>query len=168
VKARRNGADQSNSVLIAREPFQGGAMIATQTWMTRKRKNIRSWRGPGRTNQSTRTGGSRKSGKRTERRVYIAKPPSQLSMPNQPQATIARRMAATLAPQTPKDARTKTGKGMPYLAPTCELRRSGTVTMALPRMTVRTAVVQWKPKTRPTLARLQEGMTTQVPTQKAR
>jgi len=68
----------------------------------------------------------------------------------------------------PKEARTKTGNGIPYLAPTWEFSRSGTVTMALPRMTVTTAVSQSKPNTSPTFARLQEGMTTAVPIHNAR
>ena len=40
-------------------------------------------------------------------------PPIQLWMPNQPQATMARRSAGMLAPRTPKLARTNTGNGMP-------------------------------------------------------
>src|SRR2546422_8642173 len=89
-------------------------------------------------------------------------------MPNHPQATIARSSAAMFAPQVPNDARTKTGNGMPYLAPTCEFNRSGIVTIALPRTTTRTDVSGSNPKTRPTFARLQDGMTTHRPTQKAR
>src|ERR687894_52669 len=38
-----------------------------------------------------------------------AAPPSQVCIPNHPQATRARAMAAKLAPLTPKDALTKTG-----------------------------------------------------------
>src|SRR5438105_13953755 len=35
-------------------------------------------------------------------------------MPNQPHATPARSSAATFAPNTPKEARAKTGYGIPY------------------------------------------------------
>ena len=72
------------------------------------------------------------------------------------------------APQVPKEARTKTGNGMPYLAPTCELSSSGTVTIALPRITTRIDVSGSNPKTSPMFARLHDGMTTQHPTQNAR
>src|SRR3712207_2675980 len=50
-------------------------------------------------------------------RASRAAPPSQVWMPNQPQATSALAIAAKLAPRTPKEARTKTGKGTPYLVP---------------------------------------------------
>ena len=53
-------------------------------------------------------------------------------MPNHPHATTARMMAGTFAPKTPYAARAKTGKGMPYLVPGCELRRMGTRTIVLP------------------------------------
>src|SRR5712692_4105852 len=43
--------------------------------------------------------------------VKIACPPIQVLMPNQPQATRARSTAGTLAPRTPNEARTNTGKG---------------------------------------------------------
>src|SRR5207247_11253189 len=89
-------------------------------------------------------------------------------MPNQPHATIPRSTAATFAPQVPKEARTKTGNGMPYFAPTCEFSSSGTVTMALPRTTTKMEVAGSKPKTSPIFARLHDGMTTQQPTQTAR
>src|SRR6266568_2645527 len=89
-------------------------------------------------------------------------------MPNQPHATIPRSTAATFAPQVPKDARTKTGNGMPYFAPTCEFRSNGTVTIALPRITTKIEVAGSKPKTSPMFARLHDGMTTQQPTQNAR
>src|SRR2546425_2095636 len=89
-------------------------------------------------------------------------------MPNQPQATKPRSSAATFAPYVPNEARTKTGNGIPYFAPTCELSSSGIVTMALPRTTTRIDVNGSKPKTRPMFARLHDGMTTQQPTQNAR
>ena len=72
MNASRKGADQSNITLIAREPFHGGAAIAIQTWITRNSANIDIWNGPGRTNQSTFTGGSLKPGKRIPTRTYIA------------------------------------------------------------------------------------------------
>ena len=43
----------------------------------------------------------------------MAWPPIHVWMPNHPQATSARSTAGTFAPRTPKDARTRTGKGMP-------------------------------------------------------
>ena len=48
---------------------------------------------------------------------YKAKPPIQVCIPNQPQATMARRIAGILAPLVPKLALAKTGNGIPYLAP---------------------------------------------------
>ena len=45
--------------------------------------------------------------------VWIAWPPIQVWMPNQPQATSPRRSAGTCAPCTPKEARASTGKGTP-------------------------------------------------------
>jgi hypothetical protein len=45
--------------------------------------------------------------------VWMACPPIQVWIPNQPQATIARRMAGTLDPAVPNEARARTGKGMP-------------------------------------------------------
>src|SRR5215207_8900010 len=68
--------------------------------------------------------------------VSSASAPIQVWMPNQPQATSARAIAATLAPRTPKLERTSTGNGMPYLVPGCELSRIGTSTIRLPSATV--------------------------------
>jgi hypothetical protein len=53
-------------------------------------------------------------------------------MPNQPQATSARRIAGTFAPLTPKLARQSTGNDTPYLVPACALRIIGTRTIELP------------------------------------
>src|SRR6188474_1815770 len=64
--------------------------------------------------------------------VLIAAPPIEHWMPNQPQATIARKMAATFAPAVPNDARATTGNGMPYFVPACALSRIGTSTITLP------------------------------------
>ena len=44
-------------------------------------------------------------GKNTPRILWIASPPIQVWMPNQPQATSARNSAGTLAPLVPKAAR---------------------------------------------------------------
>ncbi len=55
----------------------------------------------------------------------MAEPPIQVWMPNQPQATRARKTAGTFAPRTPKEARTKTGNGMPYFAPAWALSSMG-------------------------------------------
>ena len=46
-----------------------------------------------------------------------AKPPIQVCMPNQPHATIARRIAGIFAPFVPKLALANTGNGIPYFAP---------------------------------------------------
>ena len=46
-------------------------------------------------------------------------------MPNQPQATMARRIAGMLAPRVPKEARAKTGKEIPYFVPACALSTIG-------------------------------------------
>src|SRR5215213_9564680 len=50
-------------------------------------------------------------------RASRARPPIQVCIPNQTHATSDRAIAAKLAPLTPKEALTKTGKGMPYLVP---------------------------------------------------
>ena len=66
-------------------------------------------------------------------------------MPNQPQATIARSIAGTLAPAVPKEARTSTGNGMPYLVPGWALSRIGPSTMTLPSPMVSSACHQLIP-----------------------
>jgi hypothetical protein len=69
--------------------------------------------------------------------VLSASPPIHVWMPNQPQATSARRIAGTLAPFTPNAARQSTGNETPYFVPACALRIIGTSTMTLPsRITV--------------------------------
>src|SRR3954454_12345063 len=68
--------------------------------------------------------------------VSSASAPIQVWMPNQPQATSARAIAATFAPRIPKLDRTSTGNGMPYLVPGCELSRIGISTMKFPSDTV--------------------------------
>ena len=60
-------------------------------------------------------------------------------MPNQPHATIARRIAGTFAPLTPNAARHNTGNDTPYFVPACALRIIGMRTMALPSRMVTSA-----------------------------
>ena len=64
--------------------------------------------------------------------AFRASPPIHVWMPNQPQATSARRTAGTFAPRTPKLARHSTGNEMPYFVPACALRIIGTRTITLP------------------------------------
>jgi hypothetical protein len=45
--------------------------------------------------------------------LKIAQPPIHVWMPNQPQATMARRSEGMFAPRTPNDARAITGNGIP-------------------------------------------------------
>ena len=66
-------------------------------------------------------------------------------MPNQPQATIARRIAGTFAPSTPNEARAKTGNVIPYFVPACAFSTIGMSTIRLPRKTVRIACHQFIP-----------------------
>ena len=68
--------------------------------------------------------------------VSSASAPIQVWMPNQPQATSARAIAATFAPRMPKLERTSTGNGIPYFVPGCEFSRIGTSTIRLPSATV--------------------------------
>src|SRR6059058_4169707 len=79
------------------------------------------------------------------KKTCSACPPIQAWMPNHPQATMARMMAGRFEPYVPYAARAKTGKGMPYFVPGCELRRMGTRTMVLPRRIVRSACHQFMP-----------------------
>ena len=78
--------------------------------------------------------------------MKMASPPIQVWMPNQPQATPARMSAGRLAPNTPNEARAKTGNGMPYLVPAWLLARIGSSTMMLPSMIVRIAWYQAMPE----------------------
>ena len=43
----------------------------------------------------------------------MAAPPTQVWMPNQPQATSPRMRAGMFEPKVPNEARSNTGKGMP-------------------------------------------------------
>jgi hypothetical protein len=78
-------------------------------------------------------------------RVLSASPPIQAWIPNQPQATSARISAGRFDPIVPYAARAKTGNGIPYFVPGCELRRMGARTMVLPSSTVRSACHQLMP-----------------------
>ena len=66
-------------------------------------------------------------------------PPNQVWMPYQPQATMARISAGSLAPPVPNEVRASTAYGMPYLAPAWPIRSIGTSTMVLAKKTVSTA-----------------------------
>ena len=68
--------------------------------------------------------------------VSIASAPIHVWIPNHPQATSARAIAATFAPRMPKLERTSTGNGMPYLVPGCALSSIGIRTIRLPSETV--------------------------------
>ena len=82
----------------------------------------RSWCG----RRSRRRAASASPGRRLVKSVWSASPPIQAWMPNQPQATSARISAGTFEPSVPYAARAKTGNGMPYFVPGCELSRIGT------------------------------------------
>ena len=56
-------------------------------------------------------------GHAAETSATIARPPIHVWMPNQPHATIARSIAGTFAPLTPKLARHSTGNEIPYFVP---------------------------------------------------
>jgi hypothetical protein len=84
-------------------------------------------------------------GNTLEKKVWSASPPIHAWIPNQPQATRARINAGRFEPIVPYAARAKTGNGMPYFVPGCELRRIGTSTIVLPRATVNSACPQLIP-----------------------
>lgn len=75
----------------------------------------------------------------------MADPPTQVLIPNQPQATSPRASAGIFAPEVPKDDRSSTGNGIPCLAPAWPISIIGTSTMALPSSTVSTACHQFIP-----------------------
>ncbi len=77
--------------------------------------------------------------------VWIAWPPIQVWMPNQPQATSPRRIAGTLAPRVPNEARASTGKGIPKRVPGWAIRTIGTSTIRLPSRMVSIACHQLIP-----------------------
>src|SRR5262245_41250319 len=77
--------------------------------------------------------------------VLSASPPIHAWIPNQPHATRARIRAGTFEPKVPYAARAKTGKGMPYFVPGCELSRIGIKTIVLPSRIVISACHQFIP-----------------------
>ncbi len=89
-------------------------------------------------------------------------------MPNQPHATPARIRAGRLAPNTPNEARAKTGNGMPYLVPAWLLASIGIRTMMLPIMIVMIAWYQAIPSATRPAARVQVATLWAMPTHRAR
>src|SRR5436853_1928862 len=77
--------------------------------------------------------------------VCKACPPIHDWIPNQPHATRARIRAGRFDPVVPYAARAKTGNGIPYLVPGCELRSIGASTMVLPSKIVNNACHQFIP-----------------------
>lgn len=90
-------------------------------------------------------------------------PPIQVWMPNQAQATAARISAGRLAPRRPKEARARTGKGMPYLGPAWPVSSIGKSTIRLARAIVRTACFQSMPRVTRPEASSQDGMLCAMP-----
>ena len=88
-------------------------------------------------------------------------------MPNHPQATIARSIAGTFAPRTPKLARHNTGNEMPYFVPACALRIIGMSTIVLPSRIVTIACHQFIPCAMSPDASVYVVMTTLMPIQSA-
>src|SRR5882724_690733 len=88
-------------------------------------------------------------------------------MPNHPHATNARNIAGMFAPNTPKDARAKTGNGMPYFVPACALRIIGISTMQLPSAIVKIACHTLMPWLIKLDANVYVVMHTAIPTQSA-
>ncbi len=87
-------------------------------------------------------------------------------MPNQPQATNARKIAGIFAPRTPNDARTRTGNGMPYFVPACAFSSIGINTIRFPRKIVVTAWAQLMPPAINPDASMYVGMQTLIATQR--
>src|SRR5947207_3905 len=79
------------------------------------------------------------------RNTCNAAPPIHAWMPNQPHATSARISAGRFEPNVPYAARAKTGNGMPYLVPGCELSKIGMSTIVLPSRIVISASHQFIP-----------------------
>src|SRR4051794_30876830 len=88
-------------------------------------------------------------------------------MPNHPHATIARSIAGTFAPRTPKLARHSTGNDNPYFVPACALRIIGTSTIVLPRRMVNIACHHVMPCAMSPDASVYVVMTTLIPIQSA-
>src|ERR1035437_7879285 len=111
-----NGAPMPSRNLMVSMPRQMTAMLSPQ----KAKKQIHA-----------QPGELAAAGQRILSREKMACPPIQVWMPNHPQATSARSTAGMLAPRTPKEARTNTAKGMPYLAPACALSSMGMSTIRL-------------------------------------
>jgi hypothetical protein len=88
-------------------------------------------------------------------------------MPNQPQATTARKSAGTFDPSVPNDARASTGNGIPYFVPACAFKTIGISTIQFPNVTVRRACHQFIPPAISPLAIMYVGMHTLMPIQRA-
>src|SRR5678815_1592688 len=88
-------------------------------------------------------------------------------MPNQPQATIARKMAGTFAPFVPKAARQRTGNETPYFVPAWALRIMGMSTIVFPSRIVIIACHQFIPASMKPPASVYVVMTTLMPIQSA-
>ncbi len=73
-------------------------------------------------------------------------PPNIVWMPNQPQATSARISAGTFEPTMPKDERSRTGNGMPYLVPGKAFSVNGTRITTFATRMVHSASVTERPK----------------------
>lgn len=94
-------------------------------------------------------------------------PPIQVWMPNHAQATAARIRAGRFAPRSPKEARARTGKGMPYLGPACPVSSIGASTITLPSAMVNTACFQSMPSATRPEASSQDGMLWAMPIHRA-
>lgn len=99
--------------------------------------------------------------------VKMPTPPIQVWMPNHAQATAARIRAGRLAPRSPKEARARTGKGMPYLGPACPVRSIGASTITLASAMVNTACFQSMPSATRPEASSQDGMLWAMPIHRA-
>src|SRR6185312_7459173 len=106
----KSGADQLSRILMPSVPLR---MI--NTWIPQKIANA----------IATLPGRFAQPGHAAVNKASSASAPIHVWIPNQPQATMARRMAAMLAPRTPKLARHNTGNEIPYLVPAWALRIIG-------------------------------------------
>src|SRR5512143_692219 len=99
--------------------------------------------------------------------VWSASPPIHAWIPNQPHATSARISAGRFDPAVPYAARAKTGNGIPYFVPGCELRRIGIRTIVLPRRIVKSAWPQLIPEFMRPEASMYVGMQCAIEIQRA-
>ena len=105
---RRKGPPQVSSHLIDSIPRSAIPRLMAQNSMKQRNSPVPIPTQPGST-----LGKVAMPGHITSSSLKMAKPPIQVWMPNQPQATMARSMAGMLAPKSPNDERVRTGKGMP-------------------------------------------------------